>query len=137
MNDKHLSGTDRLSAGESDGLGSSAPTGGEDDAALDLARWVLREFDDYYNESRQIPDLAKQAFEDRDPGQSLALSRRRLSIYSESIHDLGPRIAHAILPVAGKRDSDWSYAAIPVVGPIAGGIAAALLYLAAPPPGAG
>ena len=47
--------------------------------------------------------------------------------------DLGPRIAHAILPIAGKRDSDWSYAAIPVIGPIAGGIAAALLYLATKP----
>jgi glycerol uptake facilitator protein len=34
--------------------------------------------------------------------------------------DLGPRIAHAILPIPGKRDSDWSYAWIPIVGPIAG-----------------
>jgi glycerol uptake facilitator protein len=35
--------------------------------------------------------------------------------------DLGPRIAHAILPIPGKRDSDWGYAGIPVVGPIVGG----------------
>ena len=41
--------------------------------------------------------------------------------------DLGPRIRHAILPIEGKGDSDWSYAWIPVVGPIAGGICAALL----------
>jgi len=34
--------------------------------------------------------------------------------------DLGPRIAHAILPIPGKRDSDWSYAWIPVVGPLIG-----------------
>jgi glycerol uptake facilitator protein len=34
--------------------------------------------------------------------------------------DLGPRIAHALLPVPGKRDSDWSYAWIPVVGPLIG-----------------
>ncbi len=34
--------------------------------------------------------------------------------------DLGPRIAHAILPIAGKGDSDWSYAWVPVVGPMAG-----------------
>ena len=42
--------------------------------------------------------------------------------------DLGPRIAHAILPIPGKRDSDWSYAWIPVVGPALGGILGALLY---------
>lgn len=42
--------------------------------------------------------------------------------------DLGPRIAHAILPIPGKRDSDWSYAWIPVVGPIIGGAVGALLY---------
>lgn len=34
--------------------------------------------------------------------------------------DLGPRIAHAVLPIAGKGDADWSYAAIPVVGPLIG-----------------
>ena len=39
--------------------------------------------------------------------------------------DLGPRIAHALLPIPGKRDSDWSYAWIPVVGPIIGGIVGA------------
>ena len=44
--------------------------------------------------------------------------------------DLGPRIAHAFLPIAGKRDSDWSYAPVPVFGPIVGGILAALFYLA-------
>jgi glycerol uptake facilitator protein len=42
--------------------------------------------------------------------------------------DLGPRIAHAFLPIPGKRDSDWSYAWIPVVGPVAGGVLAAVLY---------
>lgn len=42
--------------------------------------------------------------------------------------DLGPRIAHAILPIAGKGDSDWGYAWIPVVAPILGGIVAALLF---------
>jgi glycerol uptake facilitator protein len=42
--------------------------------------------------------------------------------------DLGPRIAHAILPIRGKRDSDWSYAPIPVIGPVVGAILAALLY---------
>jgi len=41
--------------------------------------------------------------------------------------DLGPRIAHAILPIPGKRDSDWSYASIPVFGPLIGGVLAGLL----------
>jgi len=39
--------------------------------------------------------------------------------------DLGPRIIHAILPIPGKRDSDWGYSWIPVVGPILGGVVAA------------
>jgi glycerol uptake facilitator protein len=41
--------------------------------------------------------------------------------------DLGPRIAHALLPVPGKRDSDWSYAWVPVVGPLLGALLAVLL----------
>ena len=35
--------------------------------------------------------------------------------------DFGPRMAHALLPIAGKGKSDWSYAAVPIVGPLAGG----------------
>jgi glycerol uptake facilitator protein len=38
--------------------------------------------------------------------------------------DLGPRIAHAFLPIPGKRDSDWGYAGIPVVGPLIGALLA-------------
>jgi glycerol uptake facilitator protein len=41
--------------------------------------------------------------------------------------DLSPRIAHAILPIPGKGDSDWAYSWIPVVGPIIGGILGALM----------
>lgn len=44
--------------------------------------------------------------------------------------DLGPRFAHAILPIPNKRDSDWSYAWIPVFGPVCGGILGALLAAA-------
>ena len=44
--------------------------------------------------------------------------------------DLGPRIAHFILPIAGKRDSDWGYAWVPVVGPVIGGLLAALAFKA-------
>jgi glycerol uptake facilitator protein len=44
--------------------------------------------------------------------------------------DLGPRIAHAILPIPGKGDSDWGYSWIPVAGPIAGGVLAGVVYVA-------
>jgi glycerol uptake facilitator protein len=40
--------------------------------------------------------------------------------------DFGPRLVHSMLPIAGKGTSDWGYAWVPVLGPIAGGIAAAL-----------
>lgn len=43
--------------------------------------------------------------------------------------DLGPRIAHFLLPIPGKGDSDWGYSWIPVVGPIIGAIIAAVLYM--------
>ncbi len=42
--------------------------------------------------------------------------------------DLGPRIAHALLPVPAKRDSDWAYSWVPVVGPIIGALLAAGAY---------
>jgi glycerol uptake facilitator len=42
--------------------------------------------------------------------------------------DLGPRLAHAVLPIAGKGGSDWEYAWIPVIAPIVGGVAGAGLY---------
>lgn len=43
--------------------------------------------------------------------------------------DLGPRIMHAILPIKNKAKSDWSYSWIPVLGPLVGGVIAALLML--------
>jgi len=42
--------------------------------------------------------------------------------------DLGPRIAHFILPIPNKRDSDWSYSWIPVVGPVIGGLLASFVF---------
>ncbi len=42
--------------------------------------------------------------------------------------DLGPRLAHFLLPIAGKGSSDWAYSWIPVVGPVLGGIYGALVY---------
>jgi glycerol uptake facilitator protein len=42
--------------------------------------------------------------------------------------DLGPRLAHCLLPIAGKGGSDWSYAWVPVVGPLIGGVLGAWCY---------
>jgi glycerol uptake facilitator protein len=44
--------------------------------------------------------------------------------------DLGPRLAHALLPITGKGPSGWSYAWVPIVGPILGGVVGALVYKA-------
>lgn len=44
--------------------------------------------------------------------------------------DLGPRLAHALLPIAGKGSSDWGYAWVPVAGPLAGGVLGALAFQA-------
>ncbi|MGE5517410.1 MAG: MIP/aquaporin family protein [Bacteroidota bacterium] len=41
--------------------------------------------------------------------------------------DLGPRIAHQVLPIAGKGDSDWGYALVPVLAPLAGGVVGAVI----------
>ncbi|RMF25976.1 MAG: aquaporin, partial [Bacteroidetes bacterium] len=42
--------------------------------------------------------------------------------------DLAPRIAHFLLPIKGKGGSDWSYAPVPVLGPILGGVYGALFF---------
>lgn len=46
--------------------------------------------------------------------------------------DIGPRLAHALLPIKGKGDSNWGYAVVPLIGPIIGAVAAVLLYGAIP-----
>ncbi|MGA1978349.1 MAG: MIP/aquaporin family protein [Bacteroidales bacterium] len=43
--------------------------------------------------------------------------------------DLGPRIMHFILPIKGKRDSDWKYAWVPIVGPMVGAAMAAIMFV--------
>ena len=43
--------------------------------------------------------------------------------------DLSPRLAHFLLPIAGKRDSGWSYSWVPVLGPLVGAALAAALFL--------
>jgi glycerol uptake facilitator protein len=44
--------------------------------------------------------------------------------------DLGPRLAHALLPIPGKRDADWGYSWVPVVGPVVGALLGAFLFQA-------
>ena len=80
---------------------------GSADARADLAaRWILAEFDAYYVESRNIPNLAKSAFERRDPATSLDLSRRRLSVYSVSALALARRLREA-LPSVAEDETFW------------------------------
>jgi glycerol uptake facilitator protein len=43
--------------------------------------------------------------------------------------DLGPRIIHFLLPIPGKRDSDWKYAWVPILGPLVGAALAATMFL--------
>ncbi len=64
---------------------------------------------------------------------SIGMSLGGLTGYAiNPARDLGPRIAHAVLPIKGKGDSNWGYAWIPVVAPIVGAIIAVLLYAAIP-----
>lgn len=78
-----------------------------DDEMLTLAaRFILDEFDVYYSESRAIPILAKRAFEERDPARSVALSRRRLAIYGESIHAISGRLKR-VYPLLSRDEGLW------------------------------
>ena len=95
MNDRSAEYADRIAAATS--LGERAEL---------AARWILAEFDAYYVESRNIPTLAKAAFERLDPASSLHLSLRRLSVYSVSVHALARRLREA-LPSAADDESFW------------------------------
>ena len=68
---------------------------------------------------------------------SIGMSLGGLTGYAiNPARDLGPRIAHALLPIPGKGPSNWGYAWIPIVAPIAGALAAVALYAAIPWPAA-
>ncbi len=71
------------------------------------AAWVLHEFDKYYAEFQSIPDVAKLAFEQRNPGLSVAISKKRLSMYSNSMCQLGERLQQA-LPLIAEDQKLWS-----------------------------
>ncbi len=60
---------------------------------------------------------------------SIGMSLGGLTGYAlNPARDIGPRIAHAILPIKGKGSSNWGYAIVPLVGPVIGAIVAVLLY---------
>ncbi len=64
---------------------------------------------------------------------SIGMSLGGLTGYAiNPARDLGPRIAHAVLPIKDKGDSNWGYAFVPIVGPIIGAIIAVLVYGAIP-----
>ena len=64
---------------------------------------------------------------------SIGMSLGGLTGYAiNPARDLGPRLAHAVLPIQGKGDSGWNYAIVPLCGPIIGAIVAVLLYRAIP-----
>lgn len=64
---------------------------------------------------------------------SIGMSLGGLTGYAiNPARDLGPRLAHSILPIKGKGDSNWGYAPVVIIGPVIGAIAAVLLYGAIP-----
>ena len=96
MNDRYAEYASRIEA-----------AGSIDERSGLAARWILAEFDAYYVESRNIPNLAKSAFEQRDPAMSLDLSLRRLSVYSVSAHALARRL-RAALPEVAEDETFWA-----------------------------
>lgn len=62
---------------------------------------------------------------------SIGMSLGGLTGYAlNPARDIGPRIAHQLLPIKGKGDSNWGYAVVPIVGPIVGAVVAVLLFMA-------
>ena len=92
--------------GKLDYVGMMIRAGREDEMIALAARFILQEFEAYYVESRAIPGLAKEAFERRDPARSLRLSRRRLSIFSESIRDFAGQLGR-VFPLLAQDEPLW------------------------------
>ena len=65
-----------------------------------LAQWALCEFDLFYSSFQTITESAKTAFETRDYQASLTISRKRLSLYSDSMFKLGEKLADAFSPIS-------------------------------------
>ena len=84
----------------------------------------------------QVPDLADgtgKSFSYSPLSYLSVLSLGGLTGYAiNPARDLGPRLAHAVLPIKGKGDSNWGYAPVVIIGPVVGAVAAVLLYQAIP-----
>ena len=65
-----------------------------------LAQWALWEFDLFYSSFKTITESAKTAFETREYQASLTISRKRLSLYSDSMFKLGEKLADAFSPIS-------------------------------------
>ena len=73
--------------------------------------------------------LSQPSFRDVPDGYRIGLSLGGPTGYAiNPARDLAPRLAHALLPIPGKGDSDWSYAWVPVAGPLIGGALGAVFY---------
>src|SRR5512134_1339932 len=72
-----------------------------------VADWILQAFDRFYAESRQLPWLAKTAFERRDHPATLAVSKLRMSLYNTSIDTLGVELKQAF-PRLAENEPLWS-----------------------------
>ena len=83
-----------------------AQASGDDEVYAASARWILDEFDQYYSEFQSVPAVAKLAFEQRNPGLSVSISKKRLSMYSNSMRNLGEQLQHA-LPLIAKDQKLW------------------------------
>lgn len=79
----------------------------DDAEAVELiAEAILAVFDAYYAEYRRLAWAAKEAFENRDPATSLTVARRRLTIYSETIHQVARRLTR-VLPELTADEPLW------------------------------
>ena len=102
-----LSRTTHRAAPEADYAALIARAATEPERIQLAADWILQAFDTYFRESRRIPQLAKEAFEQRDPQRSLALSKKRLSSYIAGILEFRPRLKSAY-PELAENEQLWS-----------------------------
>ena len=87
-------------------LAKLAAAGTLDEKTEIIASIILNTFDHYYFSSRDMPNLAKDAFERRDWGRSLELSQSRLALYSLSIETLASRLTRSC-PDLAENDNLW------------------------------